>query len=188
MKHLDFVPLEKVDKLIFPEEFCELDLDSPALSFVTDFKEHHPPILTPSVPALEATDLMRAGHLAAALVLDRGGEFVGLLTADDISYQRVMQCVAAGMPRRELTVGDLMRDRSELKLLSYQQVEKCTIREVLTAMRQHGQRSCLVVDRDHHHVRGLLSAAEVGLRLHAEILIEEVPTVAGMLRSAVPLS
>ncbi|UHQ56972.1 MULTISPECIES: CBS domain-containing protein [Microbulbifer] len=183
MKNLDFVPLETADKLVFPEEFCELHLDSPALSFITDFKDHHPAILTPSVPALEASRLMRAGHLGAVLVLDRQGEFVGLLSDDDISYQRVMQRVAAGQLRQELTVGDLMRPRRELQLLSYPQVESCTIREVLQAMRREGQPCCLVVDRDLHHVRGLVSAMDVARRLHADIHIEAQPTVAGMLRS-----
>ncbi|WP_237057242.1 CBS domain-containing protein [Microbulbifer sediminum] len=184
MKNLDFVPLESVDKLVFPEEFSDLHLDSPALSFITDFKDHHPAILTPSVPAQEASRLMRAGHLGAVLVLDRHGDFIGLLSADDISYQRVMQRVAAGQSRQELTVGDLMRPRRELQLLSYPQVQRSSIREVLQAMRREGQHSCLVVDRDLHHVRGLISAADVARRLHADIHIDAVPTVAGMLRKA----
>lgn len=187
MKELNFLQLQDLDKLVFPEEFNELSLDSPALSFVSDFKDHHPSLLTPSVAAIDALQVMRAGHLNAVLVIDSGGRFTGLLTAEDISYQRVMQCVAAGLKRQELIVGDLMRPRNQLKMLSYQQVEKSSIREVLQAMRRHGQRDCLVVDTGLHHVRGLISATEVGQRLHAEIRIDEAPTVAGILRELAPV-
>lgn len=187
MKNLNVLQLQDFDKLVFPEEFNDLTLDSPALSFVSDFKSHHPSLLTPSVSAIDAAQIMRAGHLSAVLVLDQEGIFTGLLTAEDITYQRVMQCVAAGVPRSELTVGDLMRPRSELKMLSYQQVEKSSIREVLEAMRRHGQRDCLVVDLHNHHVRGLIAAAEVGRRLHAEININAAPTFADILRAMTPV-
>lgn len=187
MKNLNILQLQEFDKLVFPEEFSELTLDSPALSFVSDFKSHHPSLLTPSVSAIDAAQIMRAGHLSAVMVLDREGLFTGLLTAEDITYQRVMQCVATGVPRSELTVGDLMRPRSELKMLSYQQVEKSSIREVLEAMRRQGQRDCLVVDLHNHHVRGLITASEVGRRLHAEINIDAAPTFADILRAMAPV-
>ncbi|SHF86287.1 hypothetical protein SAMN04487965_2790 [Microbulbifer donghaiensis] len=186
MKNLNVLQLHEFDKLVFPDEFSELSLDSPALSFMSDFKSHHPALLTRSVSALDAAQVMQAGHLSALLVLDREGVFTGLLTADDISYQRVMQRVAEGVPRQELTVGDLMRARSELKILSYQQVEKSSIRDVLEAMRRQGQRDCLVVDLHNHHVRGLICASEVGKRLHADIQINAVPTFADIQRAVSP--
>ncbi|WP_323846617.1 CBS domain-containing protein [Microbulbifer magnicolonia] len=186
MKDLNFLQLHEIDKLVFPEEFCELTPDSPALSFVTDFKDHHPALLTPSVSAADAAQVMHAGHLSAVLVLDRQGLVAGLLTAEDISYQRVIQRVAEGVPRHELTVGDLMRSRSKLKVLSYRQVEKSSIRTVLQAMRDHGQRDCLIVDQHNHHVRGVISAAEVGRRLHAEINIDALPTFADIQRAVAP--
>ncbi len=186
MKNLNFLQLQDFDRLVFPEEFSELTLDSPALSFVTDFKSHHPALLTSSVSAMQAAQIMHAGHLNALLVLDREGVFTGLLTAEDISYQRVMQRVAAGVPRQELTVGDLMRSRGELKILSYKQVEKSSIREVLEAMRRHGQRDCLLVDLHNHHLRGLISAPDVGRRLHVDIDIDSVPTFADIQRAVAP--
>jgi len=186
MKNLNFLQLQHFDKLVFPEDFSELTLDSPALSFVSDFKSHHPTLLTPSVSAMHAAQIMHAGHLSAVLVIDRESVFTGLLTAEDISYQRVMQRVAAGVSRHDLTVGDLMRSRSELKILSYQQVERCSIREVLEAMRRHGQPDCLLVDLHNHHMRGLISASEVGRRLHADISIDSVPTFADIQRAVAP--
>ncbi|MCX2841354.1 CBS domain-containing protein [Microbulbifer thermotolerans] len=183
MKKLNVSQLQDRDRLVFPEEFTELTLGSPALCFVTDFKSHHPALVTPSVSAMQAAQMMDAGRLNALLVLDRDGAFAGLLTAEDLSYQKVMQWVAAGVPRHELTVGDFMRPRSELKILSYPQVEKSSIRDVLETMRQHGQRHCLLVDQHNHHVRGLISVAEVGRRLQVEIDIDRVPTFAEIQRA-----
>lgn len=183
MKKLTLTPLHDADKLVFPEEFDELSLDSPALHFVTDFKQHHPSILTASVSAMNAAQVLRTGHLNAVLVMDHRGDFIGLLTAEDVSPQRVMQYVAAGISRHELTVGDLMRTRDRLQLLSYSELQQASIRDVLATLRSSGQRHCLVVDTDQHHVRGLINADEVAARLHMEFPIETPANIAELMRS-----
>lgn len=183
MKKLDLIPLQDSDKLVFPEEFHELSLDSPALEFVTDFKKHHPAVLTASMSALDAAQVLRTGHLSWVLVMDHRGDFVGLLSAEDVSYQRVMQYVANGVKRGELTVGDLMRRRNRLQLLNREQLENTSVRDVLATMRNGGQRHCLVVDMDRHHVRGVISAEDVAARLHMEYTIGAPENLAELLRA-----
>ncbi|WP_237067600.1 hypothetical protein [Microbulbifer guangxiensis] len=183
MKNLDVSQLQQVDRLVFPDDFCELSLDSPALEFISDFREHSAAVLVPSMSALNAALVMRVGHRNTMLVVDGRGELAGLLGVEDVSHQRLMQWVASGVSRQELTVGDLMRPRRLLKSFSYAQVECSTIGEVLAAMRRDGERDCLVVDTSNHQVRGLISAGEVGLRLHADIRIDDVPNVAELMRS-----
>ncbi|MFV8781210.1 CBS domain-containing protein [Microbulbifer sp. SA54] len=183
MKKLNLTPLHDADKLVFPEEFDDLSLDSPALNFVTDFKQHHPSILTASVSAMDAAQVLRTGHLTSVLVMDHRGDFIGLLTAEDVSHQRVMQYVAAGISRHELTVGDLMRTRDRLQQLSFDELKHASIRDVLGTLRRSGQRHCLVVDTDRHQVRGLISADEVAARLHMEFPIETPANIAELLRS-----
>ncbi|MCK7596429.1 CBS domain-containing protein [Microbulbifer sp. CAU 1566] len=187
MKKLDLVPLQDVDKLVFPEEFHELTLSSPALKFVTDFKKHHPAVLTASVSALDAAQVLRTGHRSWVLVMDHRGDFTGLLTAEDVSYQRVMQCVAAGQNRGELTVADLMHRRNQLQLLSYAQLQGTSIRDVLETMRRAGQRHCLVVDVDQHHVRGVISAEDVAARLDMDFAIDTPANFAELLSAVAPV-
>lgn len=183
MKKLNLTPLQDVDKLVFPEQFDDLSLDSPALNFITDFKLHHPALLTASVSALDAAQVLRTGHLTAVLVLDHRGDFIGLLTADDVSYQRVMQYVAAGISRKDLTVGDLMHSREHLQQLSFDELRSASIRDVLTTLRRSGQRHCLVVDAGQHHVRGVISADEVAARLHMDFPIDTPANFAELLRA-----
>ncbi|WGL15943.1 CBS domain-containing protein [Microbulbifer bruguierae] len=183
MKKLDLIPLQDADKLVFPEEFHELSLDSPALKFVTDFKKHHPAVLSASVSALDAAEVLRIGHLSWVLVMDHHGDFIGLLGAEDISYQRLMQRVAAGQNREELTVGDMMRRRNRLSQLSYQQLHKASIRDVLDTLRRGGLHHCLVVDTEQHHVRGVISADDVAARLHMDIPIDRPESFAELLRA-----
>ena len=183
MKKLNLIPLQDRDKLVFPEEFHELSMDSPALKFVTDFKKHHPAVLTDSVSALDAAQVLRTGHLSWVLVMDHRGDFIGLLTAEDVSYQRVMQWVAAGHNRGELTVGDLMRRRERLQLVDRAQLQGASIRDVLETMRRSGQRHCLVVDMDRHHVRGVISAEDVAARLHVEYPIDTPESFVELLRA-----
>lgn len=183
MKNLDVSQLQQADRLVFPDDFSELSLGSPALEFISDFKEHSAAVLAPSMKALDAALLMRIGHRSTMLVVDGRGELAGLLGVEDVSYQNLMQWVASGVSREELTVSDLMRPRHMLKFLEYRQVERSTIGDVLAVMRRDGERDCLVVDTANHQVRGLISAGEIGLRLHAEIRIEDVPNVAELMKS-----
>lgn len=182
MKKLTLTPLEASDQLVFPEEFHELSVDSPALKFLTDFKDHHPAVLTSSMSALDAAQVLRTGHLAAALVMNHRGEFIGLLTVDDVSYQRVMQCVAAGISRGDLTVGDLMKTRDRLQQLNYQELENASIRDVLETLRRSGQRHCVVVDSELHQVRGVISVDDVSARLHIDFPIDTPANFAELLR------
>lgn len=182
MKKLTLTPLEAADQLVFPEEFHELSVDSPALKFLTDFKEHHPAVLTASMSAMDAAQVLRTGHLASALVMNHRGEFIGLLTAEDVSYQRVMQHVAAGISRSDITVGDLMRSRDRLQQLSYAELKTASIRDVLETLRRSGQRHCVVVDTERHQVRGVISVEDVTARLHMEFPIDTPANFAELLR------
>ncbi|WP_295798996.1 CBS domain-containing protein [uncultured Microbulbifer sp.] len=182
MKKLTLTPLAAADQLVFPEEFHELSLDSPALRFLTDFKEHHPAVLTANMSALDAAQVLRTAHMASALVMNHRGEFIGMLTAEDVSYQRVMQCVAAGIRRGDLTVGDLMRNRDRLQQLNYTELQSASIRDVLETLRRSGQRHCVVVDTEQHQVRGVISVEDVAARLHMEFPIDAPANFAELLR------
>ncbi|MFT6702812.1 MAG: hypothetical protein ACJAUM_002689, partial [Pseudomonadales bacterium] len=49
MKNLHLYSVENVDKLAWPEEDYEISKNTPALSILTDFKQHRPRVIDANI-------------------------------------------------------------------------------------------------------------------------------------------
>lgn len=176
MKKLHLFAVERADHLVQPTEFSDTTLNTTALHFVTDFKTNSPAMLDANTCAIEAAEMMHLEHSKLKLVVDQQQEMIGLISQEQLSSQHLMKRLGKGIQRKEVTVSDLMQPRSEIKALSYQQLQHCTIGDVLTTLQSHKEPYCLVVDTTSHHIRGLLCASEISKRLHISLHIEKGPT------------
>lgn len=181
MKKLTVYTLDQIDHLVQPSEFLDATLTSPALSIFTDFRTSNPSLLEADTNALEAEEMMRQEHAWLKLVVDNHREMVGVISNDQFTSQSLMQHVSKEVKAKDLKVADLMRPRSEVMGLSYQQIQHCTVGDVLHTLQQRGETYCVVVDRDSHQIRGLISARDISNRLHLEPLrIEKTPALANL--------
>lgn len=171
MKTLDLKPVMALDHLVHPDEFSDISWSSSALEVFTDFRYHQPQVIDQSITALEADALMRKAHVKLMLVVDRDDEFVGTISASDLSEQRLILHTARGIPREELRVADLMRERDRVQALDYARLTTARIRDVVETLKQNGEQHCLVVDSGNHHIRGLISSSDIARRLHIPIEI-----------------
>ena len=88
-----------------------------------------------------------------------------------------MQHVSKDLKASELQVVDLMRHRDNLIALSYQQIQYCTVGDVLNTLQHNGESFCVVIDLENHQIRGVISARDIASRLHLPPLeIERQPT------------
>jgi CBS domain containing-hemolysin-like protein len=174
MRTLNLNPIHRADRLVHPEEFADIDWRSPALEVFTDFRYHPPQVVDQYLGALEADALMRRAHVKLMLVVDRNDDFVGTISAADLGEQRIILHTARGVSREELRVADLMQERRKTLALEYDHLCEASIREVIESLRAHGQHHCLVVDSDHHHIRGLISSSDIARRLHIPIEISRL--------------
>lgn len=173
MNALNLYPTTDVDDLAWPEEMEGLTMESPALNFFTDFKEVMPLVVESTVPAIEAKRLMQKTHVRLKFVLNDSGQFVGIISADDLIDRIIMQKVSEGMRRDEIELSDFMTPRRDLKALDYQEVVKASISEVVSKLKDSGHQHCLVVDRDKHKIRGIFSASDISRKLHLPINIQD---------------
>jgi len=171
MKTLDLKPIHVVDHLVHPDEFSDISWSSSALEIFTDFRHHQPQVIEHTLSALEAGALMRKAHVKLMLVVDRDDEFVGTVSAMDLSEQRLILHTARGIRREELRVSDMMHDRTAIQGLEFNRLSTATIRDVVETLKQSGQQHCLVVDSDSHHIRGLISSSDIARRMHMPIEI-----------------
>jgi DeoR family transcriptional regulator, catabolite repression regulator len=186
MHTITLFPVNSVARMVQPDDFSELTINSPATEFFTDFKKHRPLTIDGSTPAIDVEMLMRRAHVRLKLVVDADGEFIGTISADDLSQQNFMIRIANGDRLHDITVSDMMCPKHEILALDIDQLERSSIGDVIESLQRSGQQHCLVVDRAHDHIRGLISASDVARRLHMPIRIEKVPTFVDIFKSIRP--
>jgi CBS domain containing-hemolysin-like protein len=170
MKNLTLHTLDQLDHLVQPEEFDELSPDSPAMQLLTDFKYHRPHMVEAHMSAVEAVALMQQENVRVKLVVDEERECVGVVDREDLSEQRILlNHMARGIGRNELQVRDLMQPRHQVYALDLEDLHCALVKDLVATLQREGQRYCLVVDHKEHLIRGLLSTAEIALRLRNPI-------------------
>jgi CBS domain containing-hemolysin-like protein len=178
--------LDSKDHLVHPEEFDDITLNSSALSIFTDFKEHQPIVIDGDTPAVQTEFLMRKAHVRLKLVVDKEGEMIGTISLNDLDEQHFIQHLGKGMLREDIQVKDLMIPRTHIKALDYRDLLRSTIDDVIHSLQQNHQRHCLVLDSEHHHIRGIISASDIARRLHMPLVIEKRPTFVDIFEAAKP--
>lgn len=176
MKHLTLYPLDANDHLVQPNECNSHELNTPAISWLTDFQQHQPSLLEADTLATDALMMLEREHSHLKLVVDADEELVGLISPQQLSAQSIMRRVVMGEARDEITVRDLMLPRTKLKALAYQDVAHSKIGDVLHTLQREGEAFCLVLERDSHQIRGVLSSEVIAKRLQLPLEVTPAPT------------
>ena len=157
-----------------PEHREALDLDSPALEILTDFREHYPLMLEQSTPVDEAIEVMKRTHVKLKLVIDTMEVFQGVISLADLQSIKVGEAAhTVGVSRKELTVRQVMTPRDALHAVEYSVLTSARIGDLLETMKGFGDQHLLVVDSAKCCIRGMISAAQIARGLHIPIKISE---------------
>lgn len=180
MHTLPLYKTESVDKLAWPEVQNRLTLQSPAKAVFTDFKQHMPLVIDYDAKAADLEQLMKQSHVKMKIVLDKAGQFSGIVTLADLTSQRIMQKVAQGIPRSELTAADFMQPKSMLQSFDYEQLAYATVEDIICTLKDNGQQHCLVIDREEHVIRGIISVSDIARELHLPLDIQAQPSFSAL--------
>jgi len=176
MNPLELYELDTIDYLINDEHSSRLNLDSSALEIFTDFSKVEPLVIDSNAKAVDVEDLIKKTQVKLNVVLDSSDEFVGLLSYDNLSSQRIIQLVASGVPRNEIRVADVMIERNTIKALDYEQLVYTNIGGVVDTLQKNGLQHCLVIDVEQRSIRGIISSSEIARKLHLSIPIFKQPS------------
>lgn len=181
MKNLTIYTVDEIDHLVRPDEFNDVTHESSALTILTDFKSHRPHVIEAHLSAVEAADQMAQENINLKLVVDAKGELVGLIGYEELSDQNMLLTqVATGIARNEISVADLMRSRSLIRAINYDDFERASVADIIFTLQRHGQQYYIVIDRNQHHIRGVVSSVDISRRLHAPVYVEHKPSVVEM--------
>lgn len=172
MKSLTLYNTESIDRLVWPEEQYAVSEKTPALNILTDFRQHQPRVIDASVKAVRLENSMKRSHVKMILVLDKNERFIGIVSLHDLSEENILRKVNKHTSRDELLVSDFMHPRETLKCFDYKELSKATVEDVLETQKHNHEQHCLVIDRDAHEIRGLISARDVARLLDRSVDIE----------------
>lgn len=184
MKNLSVFSVDAVDHLVQPGEFKDVTPESPALTILTDFRSHWAHVVEAHISAADAVESMLQENVDIKLVINPQGEFIGVVSYEDLSDQSIMLMQSSNrIPRREVLVSDLMHPRESIQAINYEDFRHSTVADIIYTLQRHGQQYYLVVDRHEHHIRGVVSSAGIARRLHKPVPVEKIPTVANILNA-----
>jgi CBS domain containing-hemolysin-like protein len=176
MKKLQLFDLDLVDNIISPKYFEQTTLMSPAKQVFTDFKAHKALVIEGATTAAEALNLMRKTHVTMKIVVSENDDFMGIISTEELTERLIVSEVAKGRDRHEVLVSDLMLARDTLHAFDFKEIETATVNDVVAALENYGLRHCLVLDREHHHIRGVISSSDIAKELHLAIDIYPKPS------------
>jgi Mg2+/Co2+ transporter CorC len=177
MKALKFFPQHKNDHLIQPEEFYDLHPESPAMNVLSDFRQHKPHMIDSHLKASEALNMMLVEDVSMKIVVDIEKEFIGVLDRNHLTSENMLlKQLTLGLKHSELQVKDLMFPRSEMLAVDIDQLHQVKVGDLVSSMKTSHQQYLLVVDKDAHHIRGIVSASDIARRLHQPVAIEKERT------------
>jgi CBS domain containing-hemolysin-like protein len=179
MKSLTLFSPNQFDHLVQPEEFNDLRADSPAIHLLSDFRQHKPHMIDSHVKASEALNMMLTEDVTLKIVVDIEKEFIGVLDMEYLSSENMLpRQISLGLKHSELLVRDLMYPRARILAVDMDQLAQAKIGDLVSALKNSHQEYLLVVDKDAHHIRGIISAREISRRLRQPIAIEKALTFA----------
>lgn len=173
MKKLNFETIRDLEYLSYPKEPEELTLASSAVNFFTDFEKVKPLIIDGDTAADTARQMMLKSHVRLKIVVDANNKFIGVVSLDDISDQKITANQSKLNKRGQILVSDLMNVKSDLRAFDYSEIANSTIEDVIAQLKTNGQQHCLVVDRASNKIRGIFSASDISRKLGLPVNIQD---------------
>ena len=114
---------------------------------------------------------MAKAHVQMKIVISESSDFLGIVSAKELSEQNMITEVAKGVAREKIIVQDMMLPRYSLQAINNSDMEDATVKDVITSLKNYNLSHCLVVDRVHHHIRGVISSSDIARKLHLPLAI-----------------
>lgn len=147
-------------------------IDDPAFSVMRDFA-HNKPQSTPLSTSLEEALIeLRLTHTHSLLIVDDNNDAVGIVTSEDllgtkpITIQQEKQ-----IERNQVTVAMLMTKLEDIPALSYEDVARAKVGNIVTTLKALKLHFALVIDcRDDQYIlRGWFNTSQMSKQLHTEV-------------------
>lgn len=152
-------------------------LQASGVAVMTDLDRTPMVTVEADTPIDDALRLMKHAGVRSAIVVDEGGQLLGMVTAYDVLGDKPLRLLqsagrAASSPGRAgLLVAAIMEPVAQWQVVDVSELQRYTVADVVETFRRLGRTHLPVVERTaggDDRLRGLLSAAEVARRTGAD--------------------
>jgi CBS domain containing-hemolysin-like protein len=164
-KSLATVEVYKTDLISQPHIGEPLNLSSPASAVFIDFALVDPPMLEAKTTVKEAVALMEHEHSRVKLVINEIEQLRGIVTHADLVSTHTMRVSAElNIPRRDLTVGDLMTPRKHIRAIQRELIAHASIGHVVETFKAINTAYLLVTNEEGSHITGMFCLRDLQRR------------------------
>ena len=147
--------------------------DSPAVEVMTDLRRTRALTIAPYIPIDTALQKMIHCEVRLLLVTDQDHTVIGLITARDILGEKpVHYAQKERVSHDHIRVEHVMTPQTQIQTLSYTDVRRASIGDIIVTLRRMGRQHALVLDRDPTQgavICGLFSTTKIGRHLGVDI-------------------
>jgi CBS-domain-containing membrane protein len=174
-RDLTIIDVSQVHTYLQPETPI-LNLDSPAILFMTDFIATHPVVVTENTSILDALELMKRSYVRLLLVSSHNHMFTGIVTASDIHGGKVLAYMAANdiHRREEVVVKNIMTNKDHIHAFQLEQIKGACIGDVINTIKGLGEQHVLIVEESAEElvIRGMYSTTHIAKALQISFDVE----------------
>ena len=165
--------------LLSPDQRGEyVQLNSPALAVLTDFRKIPAATIDTEAPMEAANRFMIRRSVRLLLVTDGESRVLGLITANDILGETPIKLISElRLRRQDLLVRDVMTPQERLDVLTFDDVEHVEVGHIVSTLRQAQRQHALVCEQvgdGADRVRGVFSLSQIARQLGIAIQTSEI--------------
>ena len=151
----------------------DVALDDAAIEVMTDLNEITPFNIEPTASIDATNEKMIACGVRLLFVTDVDGNLIGIVTAKDIMGEKPVNYIREHGGRREdIIVQDIMTPKNSLDVLSYNDVKRASVGDIIETLNMLGRQHTLVEeisDKGATIIRGIFSSAQISRQLGVTI-------------------
>ncbi len=166
-----------------------VDLESPAISAMTDLSHTRPLMIDPFATISEANEKMISFAVRMLFVTQAQQQMSGIITAADILGEKPVKYMnEVNSLYEDIQVRDIMTPVTELEVLTLTDVERGRVGDIVETLRSSGRQHALVVetgaDAKPENVCGIFSSSHISRLMNTRVEVAEVATNFAAIQSA----
>jgi len=151
----------------------DVSLDDSAIQVMTDLNEITPFNIEPTASIDATNEKMIACGVRLLFVTDTENNLLGIVTAKDILGEKpVMYIKEHGGKREDIIVQDIMTPKNKLDVLSFNDVKRSTVGDIIETLKMLGRQHTLVeeiAENGSSIIRGIFSTTQISRQLGVTI-------------------
>ena len=151
----------------------DVSLDDTALAVMTDLNEITPFSIEPTASIEATNEKMIACGVRLLFVTDIDSNLLGIVTAKDIMGEKPVKYIKEhGGKREDILVQDIMTAKRNLDVLSFEDVKRASVGDIIETMHMLGRQHTLVEEiseKGTSVIRGIFSTTQISRQLGVTI-------------------